>query len=117
MKSQLISVLAAVSLCTIGAAPQHDPPPHITSIWLSKSAVHYGEIVHGRVTSSKNTASVEVRVGGYSTVMKKVNATTFVVDYQVPWLPTFLHRMWTVRVIARNIRGDQNERDTTISIR
>ena len=113
MKSLLFS--AALAAATLGVTP--DPPPHIVSIWMSQSTTHRGDVVRGRVVASKNTASVEVRVGGYGTVMQKIDATTFVMAYRVPWTPFFLHRTWTVRVIARNIAGVATEQDTAIAVR
>jgi len=97
--------------------PPNDPPPQILSTWLSQSTAHRGDLVRGRVIASPNTASVEVRIGGYGEVMQKVDATTFVMEHRVPWLPFFLHRTWTVRVIARNTAGVATEQDTSISIR
>ena len=49
--------------------------------------------------------------------MQKIDATTFVMAYRVPWTPFFLHRTWTVRVIARNIAGVATEQDTAIAVR
>ncbi len=93
----------------------HDPA-QIISMSMSQASARRGDVVHGNVTATKNTASVEVRVGGYSTVMTKTGSTTFVCAYRIPWLPFFLHRTWTVRVIARNVDGVPTERDTSILI-
>ena len=108
----LVLVIAALT----GGVPV-DPPPAIGTIWMSQSEARRGDLVTGRVTTSKNTASVEVRVGGYGMSLKKVDATTFLGSYRVPWVPFFLHRTWTVRVIARNTAGVATERDTAITIR
>lgn len=90
----------------------------ITSVWMSQIEAHGGDVVHGRVGTSKATASIEVRVGGYGTSLKKINDTTFVGDIRIPHLPFFFKRTWTVRVIARTITGVINdERDTSIRIR
>ncbi|MDP9019113.1 MAG: hypothetical protein M3N19_12435, partial [Candidatus Eremiobacteraeota bacterium] len=59
---------------------------------------------------------VEVRIGGYSSAMTKTGPTTFVMSYQIPWLPFFLRGRWTIRVIARNVDGVATERDTSITI-
>jgi hypothetical protein len=100
----------------LGAVGLHEPP-QILSMWMSQHEARRGDVVQGRVRATSNTASVEVRVGGYSTVMKKIDAQTFVCSYRVPWLPFFLHRSWTVRVIARNVDGVAREQDTEIAIR
>lgn len=114
MKS--LALLLTTLLATVAAA-RVDPPPTIVSMWLSQPSAHRGDVVRGRVVASKNTASVEVRIGGYGSSMKKIDATTFVIAYRVPWVPFFLHRSWTVRVIARNTAGVATERDTAIAIR
>ena len=94
----------------------HDPPA-ITSLWMSRSQVHPGEVVQGRLTATKNTASVEARIGGYAVSLRKINSFTFVGAYRVPSLPLILRRTWTVRFIARNIDGVTAERDALISVR
>lgn len=108
---------AAAAIFFFTASAAADPPPQIMSVWMSQAQAHRGDVVRGRVTASRNTASVEVRVGGYGMSLLKVDATTFVGSYRVPWVPFFLHRTWTVRVIARNTGGVASERDTAITIR
>lgn len=115
MKS--IAFVLGVLACCAGSATASGSSPQINSIWMSQRAAHRGDVVSGRVVASKNTASVEVRVGGYGMSLQKIDATTFVGSYRVPWVPFFLHRTWTVRVIARNMEGVATERDTSIVIR
>lgn len=110
---QILAAACILALTGLGPADS----PEITSIWMSQAQAHLGDVVRGRVVTSKNTASVEVRVGGYGMSLQKVGATTFVGSYRVPWVPFFLHRTWTVRVIARTIAGRATERDTAIAIR
>ena len=109
-------VCLALVFGSLGAA--HAERAYITSVWMSQSVAHGGDVVHGRVGTSKATASIEVRVGGYGTSLQKINDTTFVGDIHVPHLPFFMKRTYTVRVIARTISGEINdERDTSITIR
>lgn len=113
MKYVASAAVLSVALLGVGL---HDPPA-ITSLWLSQSHAHPGDVVQGRVTATKNTASVEARIGGYGTSMQKINSYTFVGSYRVPRVPFFFRHSWTVRFIARNIDGVSTEEDTTISIR
>lgn len=106
---------ACLSITLLGVA-LHDPPA-ITSLWMSASQVHPGEIIQGRVTATKNTASVEARIGGYGITLRKIDSFTFVGSYRVPRVPFFLRRSWTVRFIARNVDGVTAEQDAAISVR
>ena len=60
------SVLAMIALLagTLGATPADPEPALITSVWMSQSQARPGDVVHGRITTTKYTASIEVRVGG-----------------------------------------------------
>lgn len=111
------SLPVALALVLTTLAVNYDPPPQIVSMSMSRSSARRGDVVRGTVIATDNTASVEVRVGGYGMTMQKTGPTTFVCSYRVPWLPFFLHRTWTVRVIARNTAGVATERDTAITIR
>ncbi|GAC1505375.1 MAG: hypothetical protein NVS1B14_10920 [Vulcanimicrobiaceae bacterium] len=114
MKYALSTVLLLASL--LGAMPA--PRAQITSVWMSQNQARPGDVVRGRVETTKSTASIEIRVGGYGTSLTKINDTTFVGAIRIPRIPFFLRRTWTVRVIARTITGEKtDERDTSISIR
>lgn len=105
----------AVNIKPIAAAP--DSPPQILSMTISTPVAHGGEIVSGTVETSSNVASVEARIAGYSSSMQKVGVGRFVMTYRVPNLPFFLHRTYTIEVIARNTRGDATSSSVPITIR
>lgn len=71
----------------------------------------------GTVETSSNVASVEARIAGYSSSMRKVGVGRFSLSYRVPNLPFFLHRTYTIEVIARNTRGDAVRTSVPITIR
>jgi cytoskeletal protein RodZ len=94
-----------------------DAPPRILSMSLSTPVAHGGQVVSGTVETTSNVASVEARIGGYSTAMQKVGVGKFVMSYTVPHLPFFLHRTYNIEVIARNTKGEAVRSSVPITIR
>jgi hypothetical protein len=94
-----------------------DAPPRILSMSLSTPVVRGGDVVSGFVETTSNVASVEARIGGYSSNMQKVGVGKFTLTYRVPKLPFFLHRTYNVEIIARNTRGDEVRSSVPITIR
>ena len=92
-------------------------PPQITGISLSTSVAHPGQIVSGTVTTSSNVASVVAHIAGYAKPLAKVGLGRFVLTYQVPNLPSFLRRTYTIEVIARNTAGSAVTGGIPITIR
>jgi hypothetical protein len=99
----------------IAEAP--DAPPRIVAMSLSTPVAHGGDVVTGTVETSSNVASVEARIGGYALNMQKTGVGRFVMSYRVPNLPFFLHRTYSIEVIARNTRGDAVRSSLPITIR
>lgn len=100
---------------TIVLAAPH-APPRILAIAFSAAVVRGGETVVGRVRTTSNVASVEVRVVGFSTVMTRRGVGEFSVNYPVPMLPPWLHRTYPVEVIARNVDGVRETRTLEITL-
>ena len=94
-----------------------DAAPRILGVTVSETTVQPGDRVSGRVLTTSNVASVEARVAGYSANFQKVGVGKFHLDYRVPHLPFFLHRTYTIEVIARNGRGDAATSSVPIVIR
>jgi hypothetical protein len=101
-------------MAVVLAAPH--APPRILTVALSASVVRGGQIVVGRVRTTSNVASVEVRVEGFSTVMTHRSAGDFTLNYSVPVLPPWLHRKYPVQVIARNVDGVSETRTLEITL-
>ncbi|HEV3153098.1 MAG TPA: hypothetical protein VGZ02_04785 [Candidatus Baltobacteraceae bacterium] len=91
--------------------------PQIISMSISSGVVHSGETVSGNVETSTNVASVEARIGGYSSNLLKTGAGRFTLRYRVPFVPFFLKKTYTVRLIARNTRGDAVSTTFPITVR
>lgn len=84
---------------------------------ISTPVVSSGQVVSGRVETSTNVASVEARIGGYSSNLEKVGAGRFVLSYRVPYVPFFLKKTYNVQLIARNTRGDAVSTSFPITVR
>lgn len=110
---------ATIGPRAIDVPPVREPPeapPRILSMSLSSPVAHGGQVLSGTVRTSSNVASVEARIGGYSSAMQKVGVGLFALSYRVPNLPFFLHRTYTVEVIARNARGDAVRSEVPITV-
>lgn len=117
-----VGPVEAVTMAPVNVAPPvlrepADAPPRILSMSLSTPVARGGETIFGTVETTSNVASVVARIGGYSSPMQKVGVGKFRIAYTVPHLPFFLHRTWTVDVIARNSRGDAVTSSIPVTIR
>ncbi len=83
---------------------------------MNKTVVAGGDTISGSVTTSSNVASVEARVATYSIAVPKTGVGTFALTYVVPNVPFFLHRTYTMTIIARNARGDMATTDVPLTI-
>lgn len=108
------------------AAPSTVPPvviaspdarPQIIAVSISSPVVTGGQVVTGTVETSSNVASVEARIAGYSSTLTKTGVGRFALSYRVPNLPFFLHRTYSIQVIARNARGDTASSSLPITVR
>jgi hypothetical protein len=90
-------------------------PPRILDVQIA-SVVHPGQRISGRVVTTSNVASVELRVATYGVVMQKTGVGTFSLDYQLGDLPFFLRGTYSMRIIARNAGGDRSERTLPLTI-
>lgn len=119
------SSIPQVAAQTAGAAYSPPPPPvmapnaapRIITMSISSGIVHSGEIVSGHIETSTNVASVEARIGGYASALRKVGAGRFYLQYRVPYVPFFLRKTYTVRIIARNTRGEATSAAFPITVR
>lgn len=95
-----------------GPAPMPSPPlaapgdpPRIVGVWLSKTEFAPGERIAGRVVTTTNVASLEIRVEGYGRVIPRSDFGRFEGTVAVPKLPSFLRRAFTLQILARNAGG------------
>jgi hypothetical protein len=83
---------------------------------VSETVVHPGDRFRGTVVTTSNVASVEARVGGYGKTLTKVGVGRFALAYTVAPLPWFVRGNYTLRLIARNTRGDATERAIPLTV-
>jgi hypothetical protein len=94
-----------------------DAAPRILDVAVSETTVRPGDHVYGRVVTSSNVASVEARIGGYAVSLAKVGVGRFELAYTVGSLPWFVHGNFTMKVTARNTRGDAVTRAVPLTVR
>jgi hypothetical protein len=94
-----------------------DAQPEIVALQLPSTTLFGGETVHGSVIASSNVASVQIKIASFSQVMNKVAPGRFEMSVLVPHTPFFLHRTYTLQVIARNARGDAVTESLPVSVR
>jgi hypothetical protein len=94
-----------------------DAPPEIVAIDFSSTSVTSGETLWGKVLTSSNVASVEVRVATYAIGMRKIGVGRFALSYRLGYVPFFARGEYSMRIIARNTRGDAVDRTLPLTIR
>jgi hypothetical protein len=108
---------------SVPAPPKHpvrlapNARPQILDVNVSETRVQPGDRVFGRVITTSNVASVEARIGGYAVNLVKVGVGRFELTYTVGPLPFFVRGNFTMRVIARNTRGDTATRAIALTVR
>lgn len=116
LSGPLATVAPSIVLPPVVRQPP-DAPPRILAMLLSSPVVYGGEVVSGVVETSSNVASVEARIGGYSSTLQKVGVGRFQMSYRVPRLPFFLHHTYSIEVIARNTKGQVVTSSVPITVR
>ncbi len=114
------SAPASVQVTPSAAAASTPSPsgsPKIINLSLSSSVASGGQIVTGTVTTSPDVTSVQARIAGYSSALSRIGVGYFALSYRVPNLPAFLHRTYTIEVIAQNARGASVSSSLPITIR
>jgi hypothetical protein len=91
--------------------------PRILGLWMNETTIHVGRVWHGRIATSTNVASVELRTESFSFVADRVGFGIFAFSQTVLDVIPQYRRAYVLRVIARNARGDAAERLVPIVIR
>ncbi|HEY1977517.1 MAG TPA: hypothetical protein VGG89_13260 [Candidatus Baltobacteraceae bacterium] len=93
-----------------------DAPPQIVDIEMNTNNVGSGDTLWGKVLTSSNVASVEVRIANFGVGLNKVGVGRFTLAYRLGAIPFFAHGTYPMHVIARNSRGDKAERTLQLTI-
>jgi hypothetical protein len=93
-----------------------DAPPEIVAVDVNSTSVHSGGVLWGKVLTSSNVASVEVRVATYGIGLKKIGVGRFALTYRLGYIPFFVRGTYPMHIIARNTRGDAVDRTLPLTI-
>ena len=101
------------------AIPRRSPdaPPEIVAIDVSSTSISSGDTLWGKVLTSSNVASVEVRIATYGIGLKKIGVGRFALAYRLAYVPFFVRGTYPMHFIARNTRGDAVDRTLPLTIR
>jgi hypothetical protein len=99
----------------VSAAP--NAPPRILACWLSADRIVPGHDWRGRIATTSNVASVEVRTESFSFTAQRVAFGRFVFDQHVLDIVPQYKRPYTLLIIARNTAGVEDVQQIPIVIR
>jgi hypothetical protein len=97
------------------AAP--NDPPKILAVRLSATRVRPGQDWIGRVATTKNVASLEVRAPSFTFSAPRPAFGQFAFRIHALYIPPLYRRIYTVEFIARNAAGAADERDVDVDFR
>lgn len=97
------------------AAPS--APPRILALWTNETSIAPGSEWLGRIATTTNVASVEIRTESFSFNATRTSFGQFTfVQHVLDIVPQY-KRAYTLRVIARNAAGDEDVRLVPIELR
>jgi hypothetical protein len=94
-----------------------DAPPRILELWMNETTIQPGRKWTGRIITSTNVASVEVRTESFSFVADRRRFGVFEFSQTILDIIPQYRRAYVLHVIARNTRGLTEERLVPILIR
>jgi hypothetical protein len=84
-------------------------PPRILALWMNETAIEPGRDWTGRIVTSTNVASVEVRTESFSFTATRLRFGVFAFSQHVLDVIPQYKRAYTLRVIARNAAGVEDD--------
>jgi hypothetical protein len=93
---------------TIANAPA--APPHIIALWMNSTSIAPGMRWFGRIATTTNVASVEIRTESFSFNATRVAFGQFVFLQHVLDIVPQYKRPYTLQIIARNAAGVEDAR-------
>jgi hypothetical protein len=99
------------------SSASNDAPPRILAMRFSGNDIRRGQTWAGRIVTTTNVASVEVRTNLFSIDVPRRSFGVFAFAVHVFDLPPIFIRAYRVRVIARNSAGASTEEDFPLRIR
>jgi hypothetical protein len=114
----LASMVLAASPARWPAAPVAAPsaPPRIVRVWLSSTQIVPGVDWSGRIVTTTNVASLEVRTESFSFNATRTTYGQFAFDQHVLDIVPQYKRHYTLLIIARDAAGDEDVRRVPIDV-
>ncbi len=91
--------------------------PHILALWMNSVSITPGSQWFGRIATTTNAASVEIRTESFSFNATRVAFGQFVFSQHVLDIVPQYKRPYTLQVIARNAAGVEDARLIPILLR
>ena len=91
--------------------------PRILAVHFSNLTVGIGNTWSGKIATTTNVASVEVRTESFTINVPRISFGQFAFHIRVLDLPPFLQRSYVLRVIARNTAGQRDEVNFPFALR
>lgn len=92
-------------------------PPEILAVDLSPTHVTRGAWWSGRIATSTNVASLEVRWPFFTFAAPRRSSGQFVFRFHVIDLPAIYRRPYTVEIVARNTPGESTQKNVVVDFR
>jgi hypothetical protein len=92
-------------------------PPHILDVWINQTTIRSGRQWFGRIVTSTNVASVEVRTESFSFTADRRGFGVFAFSQEILDIISQYRRAYALHIIARNTCGDVDEWVVPIVIR
>ncbi len=111
---------AVVSSPNPWPSPRVAPPssqPQILALWMNETTIPSGSDWYGRIATTTNVASVEIRTESFSFAAQRDAYGAFRFSQHVLDMVPFYKRPYVLHVIARNAAGDRDERTVPIDFR
>jgi hypothetical protein len=90
--------------------------PHIISLWMNTTQLVPGTDWFGRIATTTNVASLEIRTESFSFNATRVAYGRFVFRQHILDIVPQYKRHYTLLVIARNAAGDKDVREVPIDL-
>jgi len=91
--------------------------PRILALWMNETAIAPGTEWIGRIVTTTNVASLEIRTESFSFNATRTAFGVFTFDQHVLDIVPQYKRGYTLRIIARNTAGDEAVRLVPIELR
>jgi hypothetical protein len=113
--SRVVTAMPRHWPAAVVAAP--DAPPRVLAVWLSSAQIVPGTDWLGRIATTTNVASLEIRTESFSFNATRVAFGQFVFRQHVLDIVPQYKRRYDLSIIARNTAGTKDVRVVPIDLR